>query len=222
MHQRFYTGKASSLGLLLAVGGSTSQRWKRSPRVLVIKQRRGQQQHSHSCASRTDLAAELQQCDSSDDWVKAVEIFAEARALKEDISPEAVEAGVRVFARHGQHERSVELLRGAVGKAAVSVETLQAVFTALLQANEPALAMDLLQEIDWDMHGDEAKAAAFNSVARTCARGGMLDEGLSLLERMQASSIDVGRATFDSLALGCLKLGRGEEAEQLFDERDYL
>ena len=27
---------------------------------------------------------------------------------------------------------------------------------------------------------------------------------------------------FDSLALGCLKLGRGEEAEQLFDERDYL
>lgn len=77
MHQRFYTGKASSLGLLLAVGGSTSQRWKRSPRVLVIKQRRGQQQHSHSCASRTDLAAELQQCDSSDDWVKAVEIFAE-------------------------------------------------------------------------------------------------------------------------------------------------
>lgn len=69
----------------------------------------------------------------------------QARALKEDISPEAVEAGVRVFARHGQHERSVELLRGAVGKAAVSVETLQAVFTALLQANEPALAMDLLQ-----------------------------------------------------------------------------
>ena len=45
------------------------------------------------------------------------------------------------------------------------------------------------------MHGAEAKAAAFNSVARTCARGGMLDEGLSLLERMQASSIDVGRAT---------------------------
>ena len=27
---------------------------------------------------------------------------------------------------------------------------------------------------------------------------------------------------FDSLALGCLKVGRGEEAEQLFDERDYL
>ena len=27
---------------------------------------------------------------------------------------------------------------------------------------------------------------------------------------------------FDSLALGCLKAGRGEEAEQLFDERDYL
>ena len=45
------------------------------------------------------------------------------------------------------------------------------------------------------MHGNEAKADAFNSVARTCARGGMLDEGLSLLEQMQASSIDVGRAT---------------------------
>ena len=69
----------------------------------------------------------------------------QARALKEDLSPEAIEAGVRVFARHGQHKRSVELLRGAVGKAPVSVETLQAVFTALLQANEPALAMDLLQ-----------------------------------------------------------------------------
>ena len=69
----------------------------------------------------------------------------QARALKEDLSPEATEAGIRVFARHGQHKRSVELLRGAVGKAAVSVETLQAVFTALLQANEPALALDLLQ-----------------------------------------------------------------------------
>ncbi len=27
---------------------------------------------------------------------------------------------------------------------------------------------------------------------------------------------------FDSLALGCLQAGRGEEAEQLLDERDYL
>lgn len=27
---------------------------------------------------------------------------------------------------------------------------------------------------------------------------------------------------FDSLALGCLHAGRGEEAEQLFEERDYL
>ena len=45
------------------------------------------------------------------------------------------------------------------------------------------------------MHEDEAKAEAFNTVARTCARGGMLDEGLALLEQMQQSSIDVGRAT---------------------------
>ena len=30
------------------------------------------------------------------------------------------------------------------------------------------------------------------------------------------------RLQFDSLALGCLKIGRGEDAEQLFDERDYL
>ena len=178
MYQRFYTRNGSSSGSLLAVRGSTSHRWKRPLGILVIEQRRGQDQHFHSCAASTDFAAELQQCDSSDDWVKAVEIFAEvckqvsawgreisllcntpdtdnrlsrrscrsqARALKEDLSPEAVEAGVRVFARHGQHKRSIELLRGAVGKAAVSVETLQAVFTSLLQANEPALAIDLLQ-----------------------------------------------------------------------------
>ena len=77
MHQRFYTGTASSLGSLLAVGGFTTHRWKRPLRLLVIEQRREQEQHSFSCAASTDFAAELQQCDSSDDWVKAVEIFAE-------------------------------------------------------------------------------------------------------------------------------------------------
>ena len=77
MHQGFYTGFASSLGSLLAVGGSTAQGWKRPPRLLVLEQRRGQEQHFHSCAASTNFAAELQQCDSSDDWVKAVEIFAE-------------------------------------------------------------------------------------------------------------------------------------------------
>ena len=53
----------------------------------------------------------------------------------------------------------------------------------------------LLQDIDWSMHGEEARTEAYNTVARTCARGEMLDEGLALLEQMQKSKMDVGRAT---------------------------
>ncbi len=43
--------------------------------------------------------------------------------------------------------------------------------------------------------GGQAKAEAYNTVARTCARGGMLDEGLALLEHMQKNNIEAGRAT---------------------------
>jgi len=53
----------------------------------------------------------------------------------------------------------------------------------------------MLQEIDWERDGEAAKAEAYNTVARTCARGGMLDEGLALLEHMQKSNIEAGRAT---------------------------
>lgn len=69
----------------------------------------------------------------------------QARALKEQLPSEAVEAGVRIFARHGQHQRSVTLLQSAPSKESVSLETLQAVFAALLQANEAALSLDLLK-----------------------------------------------------------------------------
>ena len=79
MHQIFCSEKASSSGSLIAVRGVTSQRWKRLRplKVLVIEQRRGQERQAHCSAASTDLAAELQQCDSSGDWVKAVELFAE-------------------------------------------------------------------------------------------------------------------------------------------------
>ena len=79
MDQSFCVAQTSSSCSLLAVEGVTSQSWRRlrPPRVPLIKQRRGQEQHFHSCAANTNFAAELQQCDSSDDWVKAVEIFAE-------------------------------------------------------------------------------------------------------------------------------------------------
>ena len=53
----------------------------------------------------------------------------------------------------------------------------------------------LLQDIDWSMHGEEARTEAHNIVVRTCARGEMLDEGFALLEQMQKSKMDVGRAT---------------------------
>ena len=69
----------------------------------------------------------------------------QARALKEQLPSGAVEAGVRIFARHGQHQRSVILLQSAPSKDSVSLETLQAVFAALLQANEAALSLRLLK-----------------------------------------------------------------------------
>ena len=52
-----------------------------------------------------------------------------------------------------------------------------------------------LQDIDWSMHGEEARTEAYTTVAHTCARGKMFDEGLALLEQMQKSKTDVGRAT---------------------------
>ena len=56
-----------------------------------------------------------------------------------------MQASVRIFARHGQHRRAVTLFQSAPCKASVSWDTLQAVFAALLQANEPVLSMEILK-----------------------------------------------------------------------------
>ena len=79
MHERLCTVKNSSLVSLLAIEGVTSQRWNRlrPRRALVIEQRRGQERQSHACAASTNFSAGLQECNSSGDWIKAVELFAE-------------------------------------------------------------------------------------------------------------------------------------------------
>ncbi len=55
----------------------------------------------------------------------------------------------------------------------------------------------ILQDMDqrWTEGDSEARSRCYNMVARTCARGGMLDEGLELLNYMQKSEVAINRDT---------------------------
>ncbi|EIE25642.1 hypothetical protein COCSUDRAFT_32335 [Coccomyxa subellipsoidea C-169] len=169
-------------------------------------------------------AKQLEACEAAGDWLKAVELLAEVRALKLELPGEAFEPAVRLCSQSGQWQKAVSILEQAQAQGSISGPTAIAVFTTLLRERQPKAALQLLKDMDqrWTEGDSEARSRCYNMVARTCARGGMLDEGLKLLNYMQKSEVAINRDTYESLALACLRAGRGDRAEELFEERDYL
>ncbi|CAL8469808.1 g9350 [Coccomyxa elongata] len=154
-----------------------------------------------------------------------MEVFAalQVRALNLDLPGEALEAAVRLCAKSGQWQKAISILEQAHAQGSVSSPTTVAVFTTLLRESQPAAALRLLKDMEQRGTGNwEARGQCHNLVARTCARGRMLDEGLELLDNMYKAELHIQRDTYEALALGCLRAGRGERAEELFEERDYM
>ncbi|KAK9915800.1 hypothetical protein WJX75_004253 [Coccomyxa subellipsoidea] len=178
-------------------------------------------------ASNSDSASyaeQLEACEASGDWLKAVELLAEVRALNVELPGEAFEPAVRLCSQSGQWQKAVSILEQAQAQGNVSGPTAVAVFTTLLREGQPKAALQLLKEMNprWTDSDSELTSRCHNLVARACARGGMLDEGLELLDHMYKAEVNINRDTYEALALACLRAGRGDRAEELFEERDYL
>ncbi|GBF97943.1 hypothetical protein Rsub_10616 [Raphidocelis subcapitata] len=184
-------------------------------------------QRAVRCRSTADAYTQsLLAAERDGDVLRVMEVVTEARVMKLELPPAALEAGIRTFAEGGQWQRAVDMLEAlaAAGRRA-ELSTSEAVFRALAGGGQAERALALYEALE--AGGGGVSGPVLNLVVRTCAAGGQLERALQLLEGMVLSSSDseeegVEAITFTAVAGECLKQGLGSKAEEVLDWRDYL
>ncbi len=152
----------------------------------------------------------------------------QVRVLKVELPPEAYEAALRTLATANQADYAAKLLGQILDKAAsISNDVILEVFGACSRNRKAETALSL-----YNAHfagpGEDAKrnplyAPIYNAVIRACARGGKLDEALSMLDVLvMDDDVQSEGRTFDVVAAECMFAGRQDAGLEVLEMRDYL
>jgi len=149
-------------------------------------------------------------------WLTVLELLAEVKLLRLDISQGARESATRACAAGDQWERALDMLGGLEAPAAA---TVAAVVAAVGQVRDAAAMSRLLAAVGPLL--PEADRL-YGAIARHAARAGLLQEAYDITERLIRAETYIEESTFSTLALELVKAGEADMAEEVLEWKDYL
>lgn len=172
----------------------------------------------------TAYTARLAECERHGKWEEVIELMTEVRVLDVELPPEAYEAGLRTLAVGNQADYAAKLLgRLLEHKTSLDNQVIVEVFSSLSR-NRCADAALALFTAHYEGRKDQpVYAPVYNAVVRACARGGKLDEALSMLDALVLDDeVQSEGRTFDVVAAECMFAGRQDAGLEVLEMRDYL